>query len=113
MIGIPSEKKADLMEKIQFIERNVKHIDSVKLYIFQLRRGTPILSIPDKYGIKPRPTPNTNRFIEYDGENGYKWEQIIENQKKELQEFEDAMLELNVPIIIPELYFMKLMEDEI
>ncbi|MGD0335623.1 MAG: radical SAM protein [Candidatus Omnitrophota bacterium] len=112
MVGLPMEKKTENIRKKRFIQRNMKYIDSITIYPFELRRGTAGLKIAHKLGLKVRKnTHNDNRYLEFDEVNGSKWEEFCERQQFLLHDLE-AFLENNgIPHLLPEEYFIKLLRQ--
>lgn len=108
MIGLPGEGVDENFSKMRFIEKNIRYINSVKLYIFQLRRNTKVLKMADKFNLKPREDSKDNRYLEYDEIHGLTWEKIQEKHQLLYGEMISFLRENKIPNIIPEKYFVKL-----
>ena len=51
--GLPNETEQQFMETCRFLERNIRYIDSIEAYAFQLRPGTHCHKYPGAYGLVP------------------------------------------------------------
>ena len=109
MVGLPSEDKNENLRKKRFIEKYIRYIDSVIIFPFQLRRGTPALKQAQELGIKLRDNMhNDNRYLEFDEINGRQWEEICEKQRFLIHDLDTFLEENKIPHLLPEEYFMKL-----
>jgi len=112
MVGLPMEKKDENIRKKRFIQKNIKYIDSIKIYPFQLRRETPALKIAHKLGLKVRKNiHNDNRYLEFDEINGLKWEEFCEKQRFLLHDLDTFLKNNGIPHLLPEEYFIKLLRE--
>lgn len=74
--GYLYEDKSDIDLTLDFLEKNKKYINSVRVNPFYIPVNSPIHLNPEKYGVKLR--KNTGSYVQFD-EIGCKWE---EKQKK-------------------------------
>jgi len=74
IVGFPSEEKTDIQETVEFIKRNRKFIDSIKMSPFYVDSESSIFDSPERYGL--RITQKTIDRIEF-SEKNREWPQIM------------------------------------
>ena len=110
MIGLPFEKKSDNIRKMFFVKRNIKYINSIRTFIFELRRNTEILKHPNKFSLEPIDDTSNARYLKFNKLGGPPWEEINKEQlflQTQLVQYLDKNKILHV---FPEEYFMNLIK---
>jgi hypothetical protein len=110
MVGLPDETQRDNWQKMNFIVKNRKLIQSVKVFAFEVRRNTPIGRRPEDFGLILRPDQFDDRRLRYDIESGLDWDSVQVRNNLLLKEFSSVLQSHNILHQIPEEYFCSLVQ---
>jgi len=87
MAGYPYETQEDNRQTSEFIRKNRKYINYVRIYIFQLYYGSAIYCYPKKYHIDNVALLPSRYCFAFDESNGLKWQ-----QKQRQQEYSKSQI---------------------
>jgi len=93
IVGFPSEEEIDIQKTVEFIKRNGKFIDSIKISPFYVDSESSIFDSPERYGL--RITQKTIDRIEF-SEKDREWTQIMMEVIKGVREIYQIMKDFEI-----------------